>query len=148
LLPEEEDAAGHHVQTTLMQAVRTILIADLVMSMDNVVAVAAAAMGNTVLLVLGLTISIPVVIFGSTLLLKIIERFPIIVWFGAALLGSIAGELFINDPAIHAQAIEASMGISEHRADVICAIAGAVLVLVIGKVMVSRASRREQQAAV
>ena len=80
LLPEGEDEGGGHAQGNLLTAIRTIMIADLVMSLDNVVAVAAAAMGDTTLLVLGLAISIPLVIFGSTLLLKVIERFPVIVW--------------------------------------------------------------------
>ena len=79
LLPEGEDEGGGHAQGNLLTAIRTIMIADLVMSLDNVVAVAAAAMGDTTLLVLGLAISIPLVIFGSTLLLKVIERFPVIV---------------------------------------------------------------------
>jgi hypothetical protein len=72
-------------------AIRTILIADLVMSLDNVIAVAAASRGDTLLLVLGLLISIPLVVYGSTLLLKLIERFPAIVWGGAALLDTSPG---------------------------------------------------------
>src|SRR6187551_2613074 len=83
---EGEEEGESKEQGSLMAAVRTILIADLVMSLDNVIAVAAAAKGSTTLLVLGLAISIPLVIFGSTLLLKVIERFPIVVWLGAALL--------------------------------------------------------------
>ncbi len=80
-------------------AIRTILIADLVMSLDNVLAVAAAAKGSTALLVLGLLVSIPLIIFGSTLLMKIMERFPIIITLGAALLGFLAGEMLLTDPA-------------------------------------------------
>src|SRR3546814_18112793 len=79
LLPEGEHDGEGKQHGSLLAAIRTIMIADLVMSLDNVVAVAAAAMGDTTLLVLGLAISIPLVIFGSTLLLKVIERFPIIV---------------------------------------------------------------------
>ncbi|MEI7446461.1 MAG: TerC family protein, partial [Burkholderiales bacterium] len=102
LLPEgDEDGDGHgEGKGSMAAAVRTILIADLVMSLDNVIAVAAAAKGDTTLLIIGLAISIPLVIFGSTLLLKVIERFPIIVWAGAALLGFIAGEIALADPAI------------------------------------------------
>jgi predicted tellurium resistance membrane protein TerC len=86
--------------------VRTILIADLVMSLDNVIAVAAAANSapdsmRTLLLVLGLGLSIPLIIFGSTLLLKVMERFPAIITFGAALLGFVSGEMAITDLAIH-----------------------------------------------
>ncbi len=80
-------------------AIRTILIADLVMSLDNVLAVAAAAKGNTSLLILGLLVSIPSIIFGSTLLMKVMERFPIIITLGAALLGFLAGEMLLTDPA-------------------------------------------------
>lgn len=82
---------------SLMAAVRTILIADLVMSLDNVIAVAAAAKGSTTLLILGLAISIPLVIFGSTLMIRLMERFPIVVTFGAALIGWVGGETIISD---------------------------------------------------
>ena len=82
----------------LAAAIRTILVADLVMSLDNVLAVAAAAKGNTPLLIIGLAISIPLIIFGSTLLLKVMERFPIIITLGAALLGFLAGEMILTDP--------------------------------------------------
>jgi YjbE family integral membrane protein len=85
---------------TLAAAVRTILVADLVMSLDNVLAVAAAAKGNTPLLVIGLAVSIPLIIFGSTLLIKVMERFPVIITLGAALLGFLAGEMIFTDPAV------------------------------------------------
>lgn len=143
LLPESEDAKGNVTKSTLLTAIRTILVADLVMSIDNVVAVAAAAMGNNVLLILGLAISIPMVIFGSTMLLKVIERFPVIVWLGAALLGWIAGELFVNDPAVHPDAIESSIGLSHHSVEILCGIVGALIVLAIGKLMLSRRSNAE-----
>ena len=87
----------------MLAAIRTILVADLVMSLDNVLAVAAAAKGNTPLLVIGLAISIPLIIFGSTLLLKVMERFPIIITLGAALLGFLAGEMLLTDPAVTAR---------------------------------------------
>lgn len=93
---DDKHAAG---KDGLMAAVRTILIADLVMSLDNVIAVAAAAKDNTSLLILGLAISIPLIIFGSTLLMKVMDRFPIIITLGAALLGFLAGEMFVTDPA-------------------------------------------------
>ena len=80
----------------MMAAVRTILLADLVMSLDNVIAVAAAAQGSMVLLILGLAISIPLVIFGSTLMIKLMERFPIIVMLGAALIGWVGGETIVQ----------------------------------------------------
>lgn len=140
LMPEgEEDGAGK-TQGNLFTAIRTIMIADLVMSLDNVVAVAAAAMGDTTLLVLGLAISIPLVIFGSTLLLKVIERFPIIVWVGAALLGFIAGELLVGDPALQEPVarIDAALGVTQHSFALMMGALGAVLVLAIGKVLVMR----------
>src|SRR6201996_7290556 len=82
-------------------AIRTILLADLVMSLDNVLAVAAAAQGNTLLLVIGLAVSIPLIVFGSTLILKVMECFPVIIVAGAALLGWLAGEMLLDDPALH-----------------------------------------------
>jgi YjbE family integral membrane protein len=96
LVPEDEGddvAASDH----LLTAVKTILIADLVMSLDNVIAVAAAAGGSLVLLVLGLAISIPLVIFGATLLVKAMERYPVIITVGAGLIGWVAGEMLIAD---------------------------------------------------
>jgi YjbE family integral membrane protein len=100
LLSGGGDDDGHGKEINGMAAaIRTILIADLVMSLDNVLAVAAAAKGNVPLLVLGLLISIPLIIFGSTLLMKIMERFPIIITLGAALLGFLAGEMLLTDPA-------------------------------------------------
>ncbi len=86
---------------TMAAAIRTILIADLVMSLDNVIAVAATAGGNMLLLILGLAISIPLVVFGSTLMIKLMERFPIIITLGAALIGWVAGETIMNDKLLH-----------------------------------------------
>jgi YjbE family integral membrane protein len=99
LIPEEGDddiAASDQ----LLSAIKTILIADLVMSLDNVIAVAAAAGGSVVLLILGLAISIPLVIFGATLLLKLMERYPVIITIGAGLIGWVAGEMLITDSAL------------------------------------------------
>lgn len=140
LLPEDEDDGHGKSHGNLLTAIRTIMIADLVMSLDNVVAVAAAAMGDTTLLVLGLAISIPLVIFGSTLLLKVIERFPIIVWVGAALLGFIAGELLVGDPALQEPIarIDGALGVSEHNFALMAGALGAVLVLTLGKIFIAR----------
>jgi len=102
MLPEEEGEGGARAGVGFWAAMRTILVADLVMSLDNVIAVAAAAKGSLTLLILGLAISIPLVIFGSTLLLKVMERFPIIITIGAALLGWVAGEMFVSDPLVKA----------------------------------------------
>jgi YjbE family integral membrane protein len=99
---EEEEGEGDNKGATgnLMAAVRTILIADLVMSLDNVIAVALAAKGDFTLLVLGLAISIPMVVFGSTLMIKLMERFPIIITLGAALIGWVAGDAISHDVAV------------------------------------------------
>ena len=101
LLKGEDDGEdGGKEINGMLAAIRTILIADLVMSLDNVLAVAAAAKGNVPLLVMGLLVSIPLIIFGATLLTKVMERFPIIITIGAALLGFLAGEMLLTDPAI------------------------------------------------
>jgi len=102
--------------------------------------VAAAAMGDTVLLVIGLAISIPLVIFGSSLLLRVIERFPLIVWVGAALLGFIAGEMLVGDPALDAplHQVDNVLGVSHHQLAIIFGLAGALIVLVLGKYFAAR----------
>lgn len=104
----DDDESSVIEHTLLWAAVRTIMVADLVMSLDNVIGVAAAAKGNAVLLILGLAISIPLIIFGSTLLLKVMERFPAITTLGAALLGFLAGEMMFTDPAVTARLGELS----------------------------------------
>ena len=133
---EAERQAGH-----LLVAIRTILIADLVMSLDNVIAVAAAAKGDTFLLVLGLAISIPLIIFGSTLLLKVMERFPIIITAGAALLGYLAGEMLLTDPAVAQHFGAPSLGVVA-TAGAICA----VLVVVVGLGLKRRQAAKQAPA--
>lgn len=105
LTGEEDDEGESKGHGSMMVAIRTILIADLVMSLDNVIAVAATAQGNMVLLILGLAISIPLVIFGSTLMIKLMERFPVIITLGAALIGWVGGETIVNDRLLHGYAI-------------------------------------------
>jgi YjbE family integral membrane protein len=100
LLVPEDDNEDIDASDNLIAAIKTILIADLVMSIDNVIAVAAAAQGSYLLLILGLAISIPLVIFGSTLLLHLMERWPVIITVGGALLGFVAGEMLVTDPAL------------------------------------------------
>lgn len=101
LIPEEAGADDDaSASAHLLGAIKTILIADLVMSVDNVLAVAAAAKGSFPLLIIGLAISIPLVVFGATMLLGLMERFPLIVTLGAAILGWTAGEMGATDPAI------------------------------------------------
>ncbi|MGC2777074.1 MAG: TerC family protein [Bradyrhizobium sp.] len=99
LVPEDENdeiAAG----TTLWHAVRIVALADLVMSLDNVIAVAAAANGQASLLIIGLAMSIPLIIAGAALIMLVLDRFPLLVWLGAMLLGWVAGEVIATDPAI------------------------------------------------
>ena len=139
LLPEEEEGDGHAVTNTgMVSAIRTILIADLVMSLDNVIAVAAAAKGDLALLILGLLISIPMVIFGSTLLMKFMERWPIIITIGGALLGWVAGEMAISDPAVK-DWVDANAGWLHYVAPAF----GAVAVVAIGKWLASRSAEQE-----
>jgi YjbE family integral membrane protein len=100
LVPEDEGddvTAG----TSLWHAIRIVVIADIVMSLDNVIAVAAAANGQLSLLILGLAISIPMIIAGAALIMLVLDRFPILVWLGATLLGWIAGDVIASDPAVH-----------------------------------------------
>lgn len=100
IVPEEEDGDGIQGASNLWGAIRTVIIADAVMSLDNVIAIAAAARGDFVLLVIGLAVSIPLIIVGSQLILKILVRFPILVIGGGGLLGWIAGEVVVTDPAL------------------------------------------------
>lgn len=138
LLSDAEEGEGHGKEHgSLMSAVRTILIADLVMSLDNVIAVAAAAKGSTTLLIAGLAISIPLVIFGSTLMIKLMERFPIIVTLGAALIGWVGGETIVSDVAL-ADVLAANPWL--HYA---AAAAGAVLVVGLGKALQAKANRAQ-----
>jgi YjbE family integral membrane protein len=137
LLPEKDGGGPVREQNSMLAAIRTIIIADLVMSLDNVVAVAAAAHGSLVLLVLGLAISIPLVVFGSTLLLKVTERFPFIVWVGGALIGYIAGEMLVSDPGVHdwVMRLLTASNVSQEGLIVAAGGLGALTVLVTGKLM-------------
>jgi YjbE family integral membrane protein len=99
IIEDDEDGPDVKASDRLLAAVRTVIVADLVMSIDNVVAVAAAAKGSLVLLIFGLVVSIPLVIVGAQLILKFIERFPILIIAGGGLLGFIAGELLVTDAA-------------------------------------------------
>jgi len=142
LLADGDDDADVHASGNLWTAVRTILIADLVMSLDNVIAVAAAANSAPAplrlpLLIIGLGLSIPLIIFGSTLLLKLMERFPAIITLGAALLGFVAGEMATTDMAVH-DWFESNM----HGMDYAVSISCAILVVMVGLAL-SRRSKRE-----
>jgi len=99
---EEQRDGGGSTARGLGGAIRTILIADFVMSLDNVLGVAAAAHGNLTLLILGLAISIPLIVFGSALILKVMDRFPALVQIGAGLIGYVAGEMLLTEPVLGA----------------------------------------------
>lgn len=105
LLTDQDDGADIKSHATIGAAIRTILIADLVMSLDNVLAVASAAekapeSARLTLLIIGLAMSIPLIIAGSTLLIKVMDKYPLIITGGAALLGFLAGSMIVTDPAV------------------------------------------------
>ncbi|MGH6810910.1 MAG: TerC family protein [Methylocella sp.] len=102
LIVEEEPEKEIKPPSTLWSAIRIVAVADAVMSLDNMVAVAAAAKGSIPLILLGLALSIPLIVYGSTLVLALLNRFPLLVWAGAGLLGWIAGDLIGTDPGLAA----------------------------------------------
>ena len=140
LIPRESEGHGS-ASSSLGSAIKTILIADLVMSLDNVIAVAAAAKGNMVLLIVGLAISIPLVVFASRLLLTLMDRFPAIITLGAALLGWVAGEMAITDPAT-TEWVDAQAAFLHYVGPA----AGAIGVVLVGKGLASRAARAARKA--
>jgi len=162
LVPEDEGdeiTAG----TTLWHAVRIVVIADIVMSLDNVIAVAAAANGQLSLLILGLAISIPMIIAGAALIMLVLDRFPVLVWLGAMLLGWIAGDVIASDPVdqsflhrlvdgqINIEATSAIFGLSHFSIDgdlmdIAASVAGAIAVLVVGTIWRRRKLQEAQTA--
>jgi len=134
LVPESESHGDGKAVSSLGAAIRTILLADVAMSLDNVIAVAAVAKGSVLLLILGLVISIPLVVFASTFLLKFMDRFPVIVTIGAGLLGYVAGEMAVTD-LLSAPWIDANA----HWLHTAVPLGGAALVIVVGKWLAARA---------
>ncbi len=166
LVPEDENneiAAG----ATLWQAIRIVVIADIIMSLDNVIAVAAAANGQLPLLILGLAISIPMIVAGAALIMMVLDRFPILVWLGALLLGWIAGDVIATDPAVqpwlhhlldgtislHLDAKSLAFGVTPHidlegeLDEYLASVLGAILVLVVGSIWRSRRLRQLEEPA-
>jgi len=166
LVPEDENnevAAG----ATLWQAIRIVVIADIIMSLDNVIAVAAAANGQLPLLILGLAISIPMIIAGAALIMMVLDRFPLLVWLGALLLGWIAGDVIETDPAVqpwlhhlldgtislHLDAKSLAFGaapqfnLEGELDEYLASVLGAILVLVIGSIWRSRRLRQLEEPA-
>jgi YjbE family integral membrane protein len=132
LVPEKPDENEVEAVEHLWRAVRIVAVADIIMSLDNVIAIAAAAEGNIALLVIGLTISIPLIVAGAALIMRLLDRFPILVWAGAALLGWIVGEVIVTDPAIQGY-LEPKLGAEGfHYIMLFAAIMGAILVIVVG----------------
>jgi predicted tellurium resistance membrane protein TerC len=117
----------------LYDAVRTIIIADFVMSLDNSVAIAAAAKGNMALVIFGLALSVPIIIGGSAIILNLMTRFPIIIMFGGALLGWLAGDLIVHDPLL-ADYVKTLPDMTATYAAAGCAL----LVVVAGRIIASR----------
>ncbi len=164
LVPEDEGdeiAAG----TTLWHAIRIVVIADIVMSLDNVIAVAAAAQGQLSLLILGLAISIPMIIAGAALIMLVLDRFPLLVWLGAMLLGWIAGDVIASDPALepllkhlldgqlvlNVDATSALFGASHFSLDgelmgTVASVLGAIVVLVAGSIWRKRSLSQAEHA--
>ena len=131
LLGGEENGREGHIEAvdSLWKAIRIVAIADVVMSLDNIIAVAAASRGSYALLMFGLAVSIPLIMAGAAIVIALLERFPVIVWAGAALLGWIAGEIIAGDPLF--QHFDAG---TAHTVKLAAATAGAALVLFIGMV--------------
>lgn len=138
LLPEHDTTHEIEGSTNLWGAIRTVIVADFVMSLDNVIGVAGAAKGNMMLLIFGLLVSIPLVVVGSKLILKLIDRFPVVILLGGALLGWIAGDLIATDPA--SQPLVGSLPTWTHYA---FAVAGALFVVVVAKLIVRRRALRQ-----
>jgi len=140
LVEDQDDQEGKIGETDrLWHAVRTIAIADAVMSLDNVLAIAAVAQGSWFLLVLGLAISIPLIVAGAALIMALLSRFPVFVWLGAGLLGWVAGQMLITDPWLD----ERLGNTFAHRLELPAAALGAAIVIGLGYVL----RRRAQSAA-
>ncbi|MEW6314059.1 MAG: TerC family protein [Pseudomonadota bacterium] len=140
ILPEQEEGE-HHIDASdnLMGAVKTIIVADFVMSLDNVVGVAAAAKGSMVLLVFGLLVSIPLIVWSSKIVLKLIDRFPVVVTLGGALLGYVGGEMLVSDVAVK-DWVDSNAHWLHRAAPIGCA----VLVVGMGKWIAARARGKKE----
>ncbi|HET7774989.1 MAG TPA: TerC family protein [Azospira sp.] len=133
LLPEDDD--GHEISASehLWGAVKTIIVADFVMSLDNVIGVAGAAHGSLFLLLFGLAVSIPLIVWSSQLILRLMERWPVVVTLGAALLGYVAAEMMVSDPGVAGYLAGASPWLLKAAG-----LAGALLVVLVGKILQAR----------
>ena len=132
LVPDDPDRDETEAVEHLWRAVRIVAVADIIMSLDNVIAIAAAAGGNMALVVLGLAISIPMIVAGAALIMALLDRFPILVWAGAALLGWIVGEVIATDPVSVGYLTNNYGAAVGHKVEYAAAAVGALLVLVVG----------------
>ncbi|MBV5270001.1 MAG: TerC family protein [Afipia sp.] len=168
LVPEKEDEDGVQAAAHLWAAVRIVAIADIIMSLDNVIAVAAAANGSLVLMMLGLAISIPMIVAGAALIMALLDRLPALIWLGAALLGWIAGEVIATDPgvapwlhrlldghiALDLDTTSTIFGFARHLrfgseiGELTLAVLGVIVVLVVGSIWRKRALRELHEAHV
>lgn len=133
LTGEDENEDGVEGHNSMLAAIKTILIADLVMSLDNVIAVAAAAKSDLTLVMIGLAISIPLIIYASTLLIKVMERYPIVITIGAALIGWVAGEMAWDESVLKPFTTQFPKWF-----EYIAATVGAAMVMLIGKWLAAR----------
>jgi YjbE family integral membrane protein len=149
LLGEEASEDSVRSGSSVWEAVKIVAVADIVMSLDNVLAIAAAAGGHTGLIILGLVISIPLVVFGATLLTWLLDRLPILVWAGSALLGWVAGELIATEPIMqpYLQSAADTLGFSLKAVALGIETSGAVLVVVVGWIISKATTRRTANEA-
>lgn len=144
LISEEGGEDNVKSGSNLFEAIRIVAIADLVMSLDNVLAIAAAAGGSAWLIIFGLALSIPLVVAGSTLIMALLTRFPILVWGGAALLGWISGELIATEPALlpFFETLGQSLHTTPKTISHVLEVIGALAVIVTGWLITQRAGRK------
>jgi YjbE family integral membrane protein len=136
LLPEDEDGNVRE-SGNFWEAVKTIIIADIVMSLDNVLGMAGAAKGHLGMLFLGLLITMPLILFGSAMLVKLMERFPQFVVIGAGLLGYVAGDMAVGDPAV-----KSYIDLNAHMLEQLAPITGALFVVIAGKMLARKRTAR------
>jgi len=127
LLLDDESHGDVKSATTLGAAIWTIIVADFVMSLDNVLAIAAIAEGNWLLIVIGILISIPLIVWGSTFVMKLLHKYPVLIYIGAGILGYTAGEMFLKDDTV-----ETWLGAAPHAIHWALPIAAAALVVAAG----------------
>jgi YjbE family integral membrane protein len=144
LLAEEAGEESVRSGETLWDAVRTIAIADAVMSLDNVLAIAGASQGDWHLIVAGLLFSIPLVVVGSTVIMLMLSRFPVLVWAGGALLGWIAAELLVREKLLGPffASLRVNLGVSHHTIEIVGGTAGAILVVIVGALIMRTRGER------